>query len=89
MIRRYAYWLRALLMLVDGLLAAGLLVALSVLRFGADWAVHWREVIAEPVAFVALYAVGWVGVLAFHGLYRPRARWTIRSEAPTWRGRRS
>jgi len=81
MIRRYGYWLRALLMLVDGLLAAGLLVALSVVRFGADWAVHWREVIPEPLAFVALYAVGWVAVLALHGLYRPRARWTIRSEA--------
>ena len=49
MIRRYAYWLRALLMLVDGLLAVGLLVVLSVLRFGADWAVHWRLVIPEPV----------------------------------------
>ena len=81
MIRRYAYWLRALLMLVDGLLAAGLLVVLSVLRFGADWAVHWRGVIAEPAAFVALYAVGWIAILALHGLYRPRARWTIRSEA--------
>jgi len=81
MIRRYAYWLRALLMLVDGLLAAGLLVVLSVLRFGADWAVHWRGVIAEPAAFVALYAGGWIAILALHGLYRPRARWTIRSEA--------
>lgn len=81
MIRRYAYWLRALLMLVDGLLAIGLLEVLSVLRFGADWAVYWRLVVPEPAAFVTLYAVGWVAVLAFHGLYRPRARWSIRSEA--------
>ena len=81
MIRRYAFWLRALLMLVDGLLAVGLLVVLSILRFGPDWAVLWRLVIPEPAAFVGLYAVGWVAVLAFHGLYRPRARWSIRSEA--------
>jgi exopolysaccharide biosynthesis polyprenyl glycosylphosphotransferase len=81
MIRRYAYWLRALLMLVDGLLAVALLVVLSVLRFGEDWAVWWRLVVPEPLAFLALYAGGWVAVLAFHGLYRPRARWSIRSEA--------
>ena len=70
MIRRYAFWLRALLMLVDGLLAVGLLVVLSVLRFGPDWAFWWRLVISEPLAFLALYAFGWVGVLAYHGLYR-------------------
>lgn len=81
MIRRYAYWLRALLMLVDGLLAVALLVVLSILRFGTDWAVWWRLVVPEPLAFLALYAGGWVAVLAFHGLYRPRARWSIRSEA--------
>jgi exopolysaccharide biosynthesis polyprenyl glycosylphosphotransferase len=81
MIRRHGYWLRALLMLVDGLIAVGLFVVLSVLRFGTDWAVYWRLVIPEPLAFLALFAVGWIAVLAFHGLYRPRARWSIRSEA--------
>jgi exopolysaccharide biosynthesis polyprenyl glycosylphosphotransferase len=81
MIRRYAYWLRALLMLVDGLLAVALLVVLSILRFGEDWAVWWRLVVSEPLAFLLLYAGGWILVLAFHGLYRPRARWSIRSEA--------
>ncbi len=81
MIRRYAFWLRALLMLVDGLLAVGLLVVLSILRFGPDWAVWWRQIVPVPQAFLALYAVGWVAVLALNGLYRPRARWRIRSEA--------
>jgi exopolysaccharide biosynthesis polyprenyl glycosylphosphotransferase len=81
MIRRHGYWLRALLMLVDGLFAVGLFVVLSVARFGTDWAVYWRLVIPEPLAFLALFAVGWIAVLAFHGLYRPRARWSIRSEA--------
>ena len=39
MIRRHASTLRALLMLTDGLLAALVLVGLSRVRFGDDWAV--------------------------------------------------
>ena len=81
MIRRYAYWLRALMMLTDGLLAAATLVVTSILRFGRDWHVHWDPIVPDPVAFAALYAVLWVTVLAFAGLYRPRARWSIRTEA--------
>jgi len=81
MIRRHASTLRALLMLTDGLLAAVVLVGLSVVRFGEDWAVWWREIIPDPVALLVLYALGWVLALAFNGLYRPRARWSIRTEA--------
>jgi len=81
MIRRHASTLRALLMLTDGLLAAVVLVGLSWVRFGADWAVWWRQIIPNPDALLLLYAVGWVVALALNGLYRPRARWSIRSEA--------
>ncbi|MGD8486129.1 MAG: sugar transferase [Chloroflexota bacterium] len=81
MIRRHASTLRALLMLTDGLLAAVVLVGLSWVRFGQDWAVWWREIIPNPDALLLLYAVGWVVALALNGLYRPRARWSIRSEA--------
>ena len=81
MIRRYAYWLRALMMLTDGLLAAATLIVTSLLRFGSQWHVHWDPIVPDPVAFTALYAVLWVTVLAFAGLYRPRARWSIRTEA--------
>ncbi len=81
MIRRHASSLRALLMLTDGLLAAVVLVGLSFARFGADWAVWWREIISDPVALLLFYSVGWVVALAFNGLYRPRARWSIRTEA--------
>jgi exopolysaccharide biosynthesis polyprenyl glycosylphosphotransferase len=81
MLRRYGTGLRALLVLADGLLAALLLVVLSVTRFGADWTVYWRQVVADPLAFLVLYGVAWVTVLAFNGLYRPRARWSVRSEA--------
>jgi exopolysaccharide biosynthesis polyprenyl glycosylphosphotransferase len=81
MIRRHGFWFRALLISTDAVLAVGLLVALSAWRFGPDWAVWWREIVPQPVAFLALYATTWVSVLALNGLYRPRARWTIRSEA--------
>jgi exopolysaccharide biosynthesis polyprenyl glycosylphosphotransferase len=81
MIRRHASGFRALLMAADALLAVGLFVGLSVWRFGSDWAVVWREIVPEPTAFLALYAIGWVVILAANGLYRPRARWSLRSEA--------
>src|SRR4051812_23896797 len=81
MIRRHASGFRALLMAADALLAVGLFVGLSAWRFGSDWAVVWREIVPEPTAFLALYAIGWVVILAANGLYRPRARWSLRSEA--------
>ncbi len=68
-------------MAADALLAGALLVGLSVLRFGPDWAVVWRGVIPEPRAFLALYVTAWVVALMFNGLYRPRARWSLRGEA--------
>jgi exopolysaccharide biosynthesis polyprenyl glycosylphosphotransferase len=81
MIRRHAIGFRTLLMVVDGALTGVLLVTLSVARFGADWYGHWLPILNQPAAFVTGYIVSWVGVLWLHGLYRPRARWTIRSEA--------
>jgi exopolysaccharide biosynthesis polyprenyl glycosylphosphotransferase len=80
MIRRHAIGFRTLLMLVDGGLAAVLLAVVSVARFGSDWYGHWLPFLNQPAAFAAVYAGGWVAVLWLHGLYRPRARWTIRSE---------
>jgi exopolysaccharide biosynthesis polyprenyl glycosylphosphotransferase len=80
MIRRHAIGFRTLLMLVDGGLAAVLLGVVSVARFGADWYDHWLPFLNQPAAFAAAYAGGWVAVLWLHGLYRPRARWTVRSE---------
>jgi len=81
MIRRYAATLRLLLMLTDGFLAAAVLVSLSIVRFGENWAIWWREIIPDPVALLVVYSVGWVMALALNGLYRPRARWSIRTEA--------
>jgi exopolysaccharide biosynthesis polyprenyl glycosylphosphotransferase len=81
MIRRHAIGFRTLLMLVDGALAAVALGAVSFARFGPDWYGRWLPYLKEPWAFGVIYAAGWVSVLWLHGLYRPRARWTIRSEA--------
>jgi exopolysaccharide biosynthesis polyprenyl glycosylphosphotransferase len=81
MIRRHAATLRLLLMLTDGLLAAVVLVGLSVVRFGENWAVWWRQIIPDPAALLMVYAVGWVVALSLNGLYRPRARWSIKTEA--------
>jgi exopolysaccharide biosynthesis polyprenyl glycosylphosphotransferase len=83
MIRRHSMGFRTLLMLVDGGLAAVLLGLVSFTRFGGDWYTHWLPFLNQPAGFAAVYAGGWVAVLWLHGLYRPRARWTIRSEALT------
>src|SRR3954447_5771676 len=81
MIRRHALWFRTLLMAADAAIACALLVGLSIWRFGPDWAVWWRGIVPQPEAFLVLYAAGWVAILAANGLYRPRARLSVRAEA--------
>ena len=81
MLRRHALGFRTLLMVVDAVLAVVLLATLSLARFGSEWLSIWRPVLEQPAVFALAYAGAWVGALWFYGLYRPRARWTIRSEA--------
>ena len=81
MIRRHGSELRALLALADAALVIALLLVLSYWRFGPDWPTWWRQSLGDPALFVGLYAVTWIFVLALNGLYRPRARWSLRSEA--------
>jgi exopolysaccharide biosynthesis polyprenyl glycosylphosphotransferase len=80
MLRRHAAGFRALLMLSDAVLATALLVTLSLARFGGDWLDHWRPILAQPGLFALAYSLGWVAILWLHGLYVPRAHWTIRSD---------
>jgi exopolysaccharide biosynthesis polyprenyl glycosylphosphotransferase len=80
MLRRHASGFRALLMAADATLAFVLLIALSVARFGSGWLDVWSPLLAQPAFFGLAYAVVWVVILWLHGLYRPRARWSIRSE---------
>jgi exopolysaccharide biosynthesis polyprenyl glycosylphosphotransferase len=68
-------------MIADAGLAFGLLVVLSLIRFGAEWLDIWRPLLEQPALVAVGYAAAWVAILWLHGLYRPRARWSIRSEA--------
>jgi exopolysaccharide biosynthesis polyprenyl glycosylphosphotransferase len=68
-------------MLADAGLAFALLIVLSIARFGPDWLSVWRPLLEQPALFGVGYGAAWVGILWLHGLYRPRARWSIRSEA--------
>ena len=81
MIRRYATEFRLLLAMTDALIAVAAFLLASYWRFGADWTSLWRLYLPDPSGFLVAYALGWVTVLAVNGLYRPRARWTFRSEA--------
>ena len=81
MLRRHASGFRTLLMLADAGLAFVLLAVLSIVRFGDDWLAVWRPLVDQPALVAAGYAVAWVVILWLHGLYRPRARWSVRSEA--------
>src|SRR4051794_35380009 len=81
MIRRYASGFRFLLMLADAAGAVIALIGVSIWRFGSDWESLWLLVIPQPLGFLLVYAAAWVVVLTINGLYRPRARWSIRSEA--------
>jgi exopolysaccharide biosynthesis polyprenyl glycosylphosphotransferase len=81
MLRRHATGFRALLIAADAVLAAIVLVILSLWRFGPEWDVLWRLVVPEPAVLLALYTLGWVTMLSLNALYRPRARWSILAEA--------
>ena len=80
MLRRHASGFRTLLMLADAALAFVLLAVLSIARFGDQWLDIWRPVVEQPSIAAGAYAAAWVIVLWLHGLYRPRARWSIRTE---------
>lgn len=74
--------LRLALMLGDGITAALVFLLISFVRFGdVAFAGIWSR-IGIDVRFAALaFGIGWVVVLWYHGLYRLRARWRLRTEA--------
>ncbi len=81
MIRRHGAELRALFLVSDILVAGSLFAIVSRLRFGEGWATYWQSTVRIPILLFALYAAVWVGIMALNGLYRPRYRWTVWSEA--------
>jgi exopolysaccharide biosynthesis polyprenyl glycosylphosphotransferase len=78
MIRRHATSLRALLMATDAALAIATLLLLSAIRFGQGGDAFIDPGLRDPIVPLTVYAGGWVAALASQGLYRVRARWTLR-----------
>jgi len=69
-------------MAADALSAMATFVAVSVARFGlSGWLDAWVRLRVEPIALMAIWAAVWVTAVWLLGLYRLRARWTVRTEA--------
>ncbi len=81
MIRRHVTALRLLFMVADGLTAAGLFIAVSIVRFGsANWLSSWTAAAIDGRVLAVAYGLTWVAVTWLLGLYRLRARLSLRSE---------
>ena len=80
MVRRHITAVRLLLIVADVATAIGLFMAVSWLRFGAEWRVAWLSAGLDWRLAAAGYAVGWVFVFWLHGLYRLRVNWSIRGD---------
>lgn len=81
MIRRHVTALRLLFMAADGLSAAGLFAVISIVRFGSsNWLNSWTTVGVDGRVLAAVYGLGWVTATWLLGLYRLRARLSLRSE---------
>jgi len=81
LIRRYGSALRVVLMLADLTATIVLAIVLSALLYAGDTTGTWDRAVPNPMLVLFLYALTWVVLLWFRGLYRLRARWSIRSEA--------
>jgi exopolysaccharide biosynthesis polyprenyl glycosylphosphotransferase len=85
LIRRYAAVLRWSLAVADTALALLVVIVATTLRFGQDsgWPLDEARSLPDPKLAVAVFIVMWIAVLWMHGMYRSRARWTIRSDIAT------
>jgi exopolysaccharide biosynthesis polyprenyl glycosylphosphotransferase len=81
MIRRYLMTLRLALMLGDGVSAAAVFLIVSFIRFGDDaWMIFWSRTGFDIRLAAIVFGIGWVVALWYHGLYRLRVRWQLRTE---------
>jgi exopolysaccharide biosynthesis polyprenyl glycosylphosphotransferase len=81
MVRRYNMLLRLALMGADLASAIVVFALVSIARLGIDvWQAQWRGAIADAWLVALAFGLMWVGSLFLNGLYRLRARWSIRSE---------
>jgi exopolysaccharide biosynthesis polyprenyl glycosylphosphotransferase len=82
MIRRYLMTLRLALMLGDGVTAALVFLLISFIRFGSEAGLaFWSRTGVDIRVAAILFGIGWVVALWYHGLYRLRVRWQLRTEA--------
>ncbi len=81
MVRRHTTVLRASLMAADFIGAAVLFVVVSIARYGPDWYTSWNRLGIDGLLAAVLYALGWTALVGLQGLYRVRARYSLRSEA--------
>jgi exopolysaccharide biosynthesis polyprenyl glycosylphosphotransferase len=83
MIRRYEPALKLLLAGADAMLALGVVLAATYLRFGRPagwWPADVSSALPDPTLAVGAFIAMWIAVLWAHGLYRSRARWTRRGD---------
>ena len=73
--------LRLALMLGDGVTAALVFLLISFVRFGSSGWTAWSRIGIDIRLAAIAFGIGWVLVLWYHGLYRLRARWRLRTEA--------
>jgi exopolysaccharide biosynthesis polyprenyl glycosylphosphotransferase len=80
LVRRHAALLRMALMAVDVLSAVALFATVSEFRLGEDWRAEYRAVGLNPAIAAAVYGAGWLFVMWLQGMYRLRARWSLRTD---------
>ncbi len=80
MIRRHLFALRLALLASDLVVAAVVFVVVRTIRFGDAEPSLWTALGVDQGLGLAIYAVAWVTILWFLGLYSFRVRWTIGGE---------
>ncbi len=74
--------LRVALMFGDGVAATLVFLIVSFVRFGnTGWTGIWTRIGIDIRWAAVAFGMVWVVVLWYHGLYRLRARWRLRTEA--------
>ncbi|MHB8959834.1 MAG: sugar transferase [Candidatus Limnocylindrales bacterium] len=80
MIRRHLFALQLALLTLDLFVAAVVFVLVRAVRFGEAEPSLWTALGVDLRLGVVIYAVAWVAILWFLGLYSFRVRWTIGAE---------
>ncbi|HUP83269.1 MAG TPA: sugar transferase [Candidatus Limnocylindria bacterium] len=80
MVRRHTTALRALLMAIDFAAATLVFGVVSVTRYGSDWINEWARLGLDGRLAALAYGAAWVTLIWLGGMYRLRARWSLRAD---------